>query len=65
MKREQSLISVGYHKGEMDFGVSGLVGELSLEKMKELREMIVVAIGVAEDMWKRNRPREEKQGGYN
>ena len=54
MKKEIDLITIGYHKGEMDFGVNGSVSELSLEQLKELREMIIVAIWCAEDMWRRN-----------
>lgn len=43
---------VGLHKGEMDFGVSGAVCDLSYEEIRKLREMIVVGIGVCEDMWR-------------
>ena len=50
-KDEQQFLSVGYHKGEMDFGVNCKVGNLTYEQMKELREMIVVAIGQMELMW--------------
>lgn len=54
---EKPLIEIGYDRnGEMDFGVLGTVGELSHKQMKEFREMIVVAIGTAEDMWRRNQP---------
>lgn len=49
--------SVGLHKGEMDFGISGAVCELSYEEMSRLREMIVVAIGVCESMWRDARER--------
>lgn len=42
---------VGMHKGEMDFEVSGAIGNLSYEKMRDLREMIVVGIGVCESTW--------------
>ena len=58
---KKDLITIGYHKGEMDFGVSCLVGELTLEELKELREMIVVAIWCAEDMWRRNQESEAKK----
>jgi hypothetical protein len=51
---EIPYFSVGPHKGEMDFGVSGVVKDLSYEEMKSLREMIVVGIGVMEEMWRRN-----------
>ena len=29
--------------------------------MKDYREMIVVAIGISEDMWRRNRPHDVAQ----
>ena len=48
-----NCLSVGMHKGEMDFGVNGSVAELSQEKMQEFRAMTMVAIGIAEDMWRR------------
>lgn len=48
-----NFLTVGYHKGEMDFGVNGSIRDLSYEEMKSFREMIVVAIGTAEDMWRR------------
>jgi hypothetical protein len=51
--KDIDLIKVGYHKGKMDFGVTS-VGDLTYEQLKEMREMIVVAIGVAENMWKKN-----------
>lgn len=44
--------SVGLKKGEMDFGVSGAIYDLSYEEMRKLREMIVVGIGVCESMWR-------------
>ena len=54
MRIEKLLISLGYDKnGEMDFGISSTIETLSLTQLKELREMIVVAIWCAEDMWRR------------
>jgi hypothetical protein len=53
MNNNHHLITIGYHKGELDFGVNSSITELSLSEMKELREMIIVAIYVAEDMWRR------------
>jgi hypothetical protein len=50
-------ISVGYHKGEMDFAIAATVQELSHEEMNDLRAMIVVAIGTMEDMWRREQER--------
>ena len=48
---ERPILTVGYHKGEMDFGVNGSIRELTREQMREFREMVVVAIGKAESMW--------------
>ena len=53
MVRETPILSVGYHKGEMDFGVNCSICDLSYEQMKELREMTIVMIGQAEQMWGR------------
>jgi hypothetical protein len=50
---ERPLLQVSYDKSEMDFGVNGAVSELSYEEMKRFREMIVVAIGIAEDSWRK------------
>ena len=53
MKKE--IITIGFDKnGEVDFGVNCSISELSLKQLKEIREMIVVAIWCAEDMWRRN-----------
>lgn len=52
---EKPFITIGWHKGECDFRVSSEIQELGPGKMKDLREMIVVAIGTAEDMWRRQR----------
>jgi hypothetical protein len=51
------FISVGYHKGEMDFSIAGTVQELSYAEMNDLRAMLVVAIGTMEDMWRREQER--------
>lgn len=61
MSKELNLLSVGYYKGEMDFGVNGTVSTLTYEEMCEFRQMIVVAIGTAEDMWRRSQEEESKQ----
>lgn len=58
---EKPLIQVGYNKSEMDFAVSASISDLSLEQLKELREMIIVAIWCAEDMWRRNHKEEAEQ----
>ena len=48
------IIEIGFDKnGEMDFGVVGTVTTLTLKQMKDLREMIIVASYVAEEMWSR------------
>jgi len=55
MSVKDPILEVGYDKnGEMDFGVCATVEGLSYKQMKEFREMIVVAIWCAEDMWRRN-----------
>ena len=48
----ENLFYVGYHKGVMDFGVNGAIGELSYEEMTKFREMIIVGIGTMEGMWR-------------
>ena len=53
--KDLDIITVGFHKGEMDFGVNSSIQELSYEQMSELRQMVCVAIGQAEDMWRRAR----------
>lgn len=55
------IIEIGTNKdGEMDFSVSGNILGLTLEQMNELRVMIVVAIGTAEDMWRREQSKNQK-----
>lgn len=49
-KFEENLISAGVR----DFSVSAEIRDLTYEQMKELRIMIVVAIGTMEDMWRRS-----------
>lgn len=50
---QKNILSVGCYKGEMDFGISSTIESLSYEQMNEFRQMLVVAIGTAEDMWRR------------
>ena len=50
---ENPIISIGRHKGEMDFGVNVSIGDLTLKEMDELRIMTMVAVGQAESMWRR------------
>ena len=51
------FISVGYHKGEMDFSIAGTVCDLNYSEMNDLRAMIVAGIGTMEDMWRREQER--------
>lgn len=46
----------------MDFGVRGDLAVLSLEEMNQFRQMLVVAIGTAEDMWRREQQRKNPAG---
>lgn len=62
----RTLFEVGYSKNEIDFGVSGAITELSYVEMRELREMLIVGIGVMERMWGdarevTNPPQQEKK----
>lgn len=59
MREEETLFAVGWHKGEMDFSVRASVQSLSYENMRSLREMIVVGIGVMEQMWGDARAKEQ------
>lgn len=52
-KSQPSLLTVGYHNGEMDFGVNCSIDELTYEQMRDFREMVCVAIGQAEQMWRK------------
>ena len=70
MSVKEEILSVGFDKnGQADFGVRSTVYELTYEKMKELRAMIPVAIGIMEDMWRRreqerkNPPAQERASG--
>ncbi len=51
---EKPIIEIGLDKdGDFDFSISATIQELGLVGMNELRAMITVAIGTAEDMWRR------------
>jgi hypothetical protein len=39
--------------GGFDFGVRATIGDLSFDEMNAFRAMLIVAIGTAEDMWRR------------
>mgnify|MGYP001563572256 CR=1 FL=1 len=55
MREEETIIAVGRHKGEWDFAIRATIQDLAPTDMDELRRMLVVAIGVAEDMWRQSR----------
>tara|TARA_Y100000310_G_C20082307_1_gene534412 strand:+ start:285 stop:497 length:213 start_codon:yes stop_codon:yes gene_type:complete len=48
--------------GGFDFGVNGSIMEMSSEEIKDFREMIIVAIGTMEDMWRREQERKAPMG---
>ncbi len=53
--RDNNLITIGFDKnGECDFGVKADFAELTIKQLNEIRQMIPVAIYIAEDMWRRN-----------
>ena len=58
MSLKETYIAIGLDKnGEADFSVPCSIVGLTFDQMKELRAMIPVAIGVMEDMWRRERER--------
>ncbi len=64
MSQFDDIITIGFDKnGEADFKVKATIADLSLEDMKELRAMIPVAIGTAEDIWRRNRSHNDAKAG--
>ena len=61
--RFEKLIVIGFDKnGEADFRIRGDVAELSGERMNQLRQMIPVAIGSAEEMFRDSTQR--KNAGF-
>ena len=52
MTNKEDILTVGENKGEMDFGVRSSIADLTYEEMQEFRATCMVAIGVAEDMWR-------------
>ena len=56
---DNPYFSVGYHKYEMDFSVRADVGDLSYGEIRRLRELIVVGIGVLEEMLKAEQQRKQ------
>ena len=61
---EDNLITIGrdYKYGGFDFGVRGDIQDLTVEEMNQLRAMIVVAIGTAEDIWRRANEKRSQAG---
>ncbi len=62
---EKPIIQIGKHKGDFDFSVGAIIGDLTYEEMNEFRAMCMVAIGTSESMWRRmkeqeNPPQEHK-----
>ena len=58
MSVKKMIFEVGFDKnGQADFGVNGQLYSLDLEKMNQLRIMIVAGIGTMEDMWRREQER--------
>ncbi len=43
--------------GDFNFGVRTTIGDLTIEEMNNFRKMLVVAIGTAEDMFRRDQER--------
>lgn len=55
MSVKHDILTVGFDKnGEVDFGIRATATDLSRKQINEIRAMIPVAIGVLEDMWRRN-----------
>lgn len=45
------LVSVGWHKGELDFRVSMSISQLDAAQMKEFRSMALIALAEAQRIW--------------
>lgn len=58
----KDIITVGWKKGEADFAVRSTIAVLSVAQMNELRVMTMVAIGVAEETWRRAQEARAQQG---
>ena len=52
MSLENPILTIGTKNGEMDFAITSTISEFSYEKMSEFRQMLIVAIGTAESMWR-------------
>lgn len=55
MEKLEEILTVGFKKGEATHSIRSTISELSFEQMNEFRIMTMVAIGVAEDMWRRSK----------
>lgn len=64
-QKENPIFSVGFHKGDMDFGLSSTIANLTYEQMRDFREMAVVGLGIAEQSWRERtlQPGEAAQQG--
>ena len=60
MEQKDILLSVGFDRkyGGYEFGVRADIVELSFEEMQKFRAMIIAAIGTMEDMWRREKDKE-------
>lgn len=52
------IIQIGFNEGEADFAVHASIQNLNKDEMNRLRAMCVVALGTAEDMWRRAKQKE-------
>lgn len=51
---KQEYLKIIKEKGEFDFEVSAMVEELTMEEYKELKSMLITAIGTMEQMRRDN-----------
>lgn len=58
-----NYLTVGYHKGEMDFGINCSIEDLTYEQMRDFRGMVCVAVGQAEQMWRKKLSGREPYAG--
>jgi hypothetical protein len=60
----ENILSVGMRKGEWDFSVRLTVQDLTPIEMNKFRSMTMVAIGIAEDMWRRSVEKDSEQSRH-
>ena len=66
MSAKQTYFEITREKGDIEFGVSSSIIDLSQDDYDELRELIVVAIGVMEEMRRKYHKEDlENKGGNN